>query len=264
MNTPFASLGIGLVAILAAVTLAWLISLWKRDVSIVDIFWGLGFVGLSWLYRGLGPEADFRHQVLLVLVTVWGVRLALYLLWRNWGSGEDPRYQAMREYRGANFWWMSLLTIFCLQGVLIWIISTPLLVVHLSTGPPVWTWTDMAGLLCWSIGFFFEAVGDWQLARFKADPANRGRVMRTGLWAYTRHPNYFGDAMVWWGFFFFALSISGGLWTVVGPVVMTILLLKVSGVALLEQTITERRPEYRDYMQKTNAFLPWFPRERSF
>ena len=257
------SLGIGLVAILTAVTFVWLVSLWKWDVSIVDIFWSLGFVGTSWLYRGLGSETDFRHQMLLILVTVWGLRLALYLLWRNWGSEEDPRYQTMRASRGENFWWMSLITIFFLQGVLIWIISTPLFVVQLKAGPPLWTWTDIAGLLFWSIGFFFETVGDWQLARFKADPANRGRVMRTGLWAYTRHPNYFGDAMVWWGFFLFALSISGGLWTVVGPVVMTFLLLKVSGVALLEQTITERRPEYRDYIQQTNAFLPWFPRRQT-
>lgn len=263
MSTLPSSLGIGLAAVLAAVTLVWLVSLWKRDVSIVDIFWGLGFVGVSWLYRGLGPEAVARHWLLLALTTVWGLRLACYLLWRNWGADEDPRYRVMRESRGKSFWWMSLFTIFFLQGVLIWIIAIPLLVVHLSAGPSLWMWTDMLGLLLWGVGFVFETVGDWQLARFKANPANRGRVMRTGLWAYTRHPNYFGDAMVWWGFFLFALSVSGGLWTVVGPAVMTILLLKVSGVALLEQTITERRPEYRDYITKTNAFFPWFPRKRA-
>lgn len=255
----FSSLVIGLAAILAAVALVWLVSLWKRDVSIVDIFWGLGFVGLSWLYRDLGPEADARHWLLLALVTVWGLRLALYLLWRNWGADEDPRYQTMRANRGENFWWISLVTIFFLQGILIWIIAAPLFVVHLNTGPPLWTWTDVIGLLLWSIGFLFETIGDWQLARFKTNPTNRGRVMQTGLWAYTRHPNYFGDAMVWWGYFLFALSVPGGMWTFVGPLLMTFLLLKVSGVALLEQTITERRPEYRDYIQKTNAFLPWFP-----
>lgn len=256
----FSSLFIGLAAILAAVTIVWLVSLWKQDVSIVDTFWGLGFLGLSWLYRGLGPETDARHWVLLALVTAWGLRLALYLLWRNWGADEDPRYQTMRASRGESFWWMSLVTIFFLQGILIWIIAAPLFVVHLNAGPPLWMWTDVAGLLLWSIGFFFETVGDWQLARFKANPANRGRVMRTGLWAYTRHPNYFGDALVWWGYFLFALSVQEGMWTLVGPLLMTFLLLKVSGVALLEQTITERRPEYRDYIQKTNAFLPWFPR----
>lgn len=263
MNAVLSALGSGLAAILAAVTLVWLVSLWKRDVSIVDIFWGLGFVGLSWLYRGLGPEAAFRQWLLLALATVWGLRLALYLLWRNWGAAEDPRYQAMREYRGDRFWWMSLITIFVLQGVLIWLIAAPLFVVQLNAGPPLWTWTDILAILFWSIGFFFETVGDWQLARFTVDPTNRGRVMRTGLWAYTRHPNYFGDAMVWWGYFLFALSVSGGLWTLVSPLLMTVLLLKVSGVTLLEQTIAERRPEYRDYIQKTNAFLPWFPREHT-
>jgi steroid 5-alpha reductase family enzyme len=259
----FSSLLTGLATILGAVTLVWLLSLLKRDVSIVDIFWGLGFVGLNWFYRALGPEGTSRHWLLLALVTIWGLRLALYLLWRNWGHGEDPRYQAMRAYRGDNFWWMSLFTIFSLQGMLIWFIATPLFVVQFSAGPPLWTWTDVVGLLFWSIGFFFETVGDWQLARFKADPANRGRVMRTGLWACTRHPNYFGDAMVWWGYFLLALAVPGSLWTILSPVLMTVLLLKVSGVALLEQTITERRPDYRDYIVGTNAFLPGFPRRSS-
>jgi steroid 5-alpha reductase family enzyme len=255
----FSALFTGLAVILLAVTLVWLLSLVKRDVSIVDIFWGLGFVTLSWFYRALGPDVTSRHWLLLTLVTIWGFRLALYLLWRNWGHDEDPRYQSMRAHRGDNFWWMSLFTIFFLQGILIWLIATPLFVIQHSAGPPLWTWTDVLGLLFWSIGFFFETVGDWQLARFKADPANRGRVMNTGLWAYTRHPNYFGDAMVWWGYFLLALAVPGSLWTILSPVLMTILLLKVSGVALLEQTITERRPDYRDYITRTNAFLPWFP-----
>ena len=149
---------------------------------------------------------------------------------------------------------MSLFTIFFLQGILIWIIATPLFVVQLSAGPPLWAWTDILGLLFWGIGFFFETVGDWQLARFKADPANRGRVMQTGLWAYTRHPNYFGDAMVWWGYFLLALAVPGSLWTILSPVLMTVLLLKVSGVALLEKTISERRPEYRNTLPGRTLF----------
>lgn len=263
MSAFFSSLLPGLAVILVAVTLVWLLSLVKRDVSIVDIFWGLGFVILSWFYRSLGPELTDRHWVLLIVVTIWGFRLALHLLWRNWGHEEDARYQVMRSYRGANFWWMSLFTIFFLQGVLLWLIVMPLAVVQLNVGPPLWRWTDVLGLLCWSIGFFFETVGDWQLARFKANPANRGRVMNTGLWAYTRHPNYFGDAMVWWGHFLLAFAVPGSLWTIFSPVLMTVLLLKISGVALLEQTITERRPAYRDYILQTNAFLPWFPRRSS-
>jgi len=263
VNTLSSPLFAGLAASLVAVTFVWLLSLLKRDVSIVDIFWGLGFVGLSWFYRALGPEVTARHRLLLALVTIWGFRLALYLLRRNWGHDEDPRYQTMRAYRGANFWWMSLFTIFFLQGALIWIIAMPLYVVQLSASPPLWMWTDVLGLLFWSIGFFFETVGDWQLARFKANPANRGRVMSTGLWAYTRHPNYFGDAMVWWGYFLLAFAVPGSLWTILSPVLMTVLLLKISGVALLEQTISERRPEYRDYITRTNAFIPWFPRRSS-
>lgn len=254
------SLWAGLVVVLAAMGVLWLVSVAKRDASIVDVVWGLGFVGLAWFYRTLGPEAHARHVLVLALVTLWGVRLAGYILWRNWGHGEDRRYQAMREYRGGHFWWVSFFTVFLLQGVLIWLIAAPLFVVQMSAVPPTWTWTDGVGLFCWGVGFFFESVGDWQLARFQADPANRGRVMRKGLWAYTRHPNYFGDAMVWWGYFFFALSVPGGGWTIVSPLLMTFLLLKVSGVALLEQTITERRPEYREYIASTNAFLPWFPR----
>jgi steroid 5-alpha reductase family enzyme len=249
----------GLLVVQGAMVLLWLLSLAKRDVSIVDVFWGLGFVGLTWLYYGLGPESQSRHLLVLFLVTAWGVRLALYILWRNWGHGEDRRYQAMREYRGQHFWWVSFFTIFLLQGFLIWFIAAPLLVVQMSTTPPLWTWADIIGLLLWGTGFFFESVGDWQLARFQADAANRGRVMRSGLWAYTRHPNYFGDALVWWGYFFFALSVPGGIWTIFSPLLMTFLLLKVSGVALLEQTITERRPDYREYIERTNAFIPWFP-----
>jgi steroid 5-alpha reductase family enzyme len=251
---------IGLAAILGAMIFLWLLSLVRRDASVVDVFWGLGFVGLTWLYRYLGPEANIRHLLVLVFVTVWGVRLALHIFWRNWGHGEDRRYQAMRESHGGRFWWVSLFTVFLLQGFLIWFIAAPLFIVQVSSGPQTWTWTDILGIFFWGIGFFFEAVGDWQLTRFKADPINRGRVMRIGLWAYTRHPNYFGDAMVWWGYFFLALSIPGGLWTIFSPLLMTFLLLKVSGVTLLEQTITERRPEYREYTENTNAFVPWFPR----
>lgn len=260
MRTFFFSAFSGLGVTLAAVTFVWILSLVKRDVSIVDIFWGLGFILLSWCYRALGPEVTARHWLLLALVTLWSLRLALYLLWRNWGHEEAPRYQTTRAYRGDKFWWMSLFTIFCLQGVLIWLIAMPLFVVQHSVDPPLWSWTDVLGLLFWSTGFFFETVGDWQLARFRANPANRGRVMNTGLWAYTRHPNYFGDAMVWWGYFLFAVSVPGSWWRILSPLLLTTLLLKVSGVALLEQTITERRPAYRDYITRTNAFLPWLPR----
>lgn len=245
--------------IVAAVFLLWLLSIVRRDVSIVDVFWGLGFVMAAWIYRFWGPPLALRHGLLLALVTVWGLRLSFYIFWRNRGGGEDRRYARMRAARGDAFWWQSFFTVFLLQGLLIAALSVPFLVVEVGAAPPGLGWTDYAGLAVWLVGFFFEAVGDWQMARFKADPANHGKVMRRGLWALTRHPNYFGDATQWWGYFLIALGAPGGLYTLPAPVMMTLLLLRVSGVALLERTIVERRPAYRDYIASTSAFLPWFP-----
>ena len=247
-------------AIGVCVFLLWLLSLRLEDVSIVDIFWSLGFVIAAWIYRQHGPDASPRHLLPLVLVTVWGLRLALHIGWRSRGKEEDYRYRSMREKVGPIFKWRSLFTVFILQGVLILIISAPHLVLQTAPLDDAWQWTDLVGLILFAIGFFFEAVGDWQLSRFKANPANKGKVLDTGLWRYTRHPNYFGDAMVWWGFFFFALGAPGGIWTLFAPIFMNLLLLKVSGVALLEKTISERRPKYRDYVERTNAFIPWFPK----
>ncbi len=247
---------------LVAVILLWGVSLKLRDVSIIDVFWGLGFGLTAWIYRWLGPEPVGRQLLVLALVTVWGLRLSLYIGWRNHGKGEDYRYRAMRERHGVRFPWVSLGTVFLLQGVLVAVISLPHLVFQSTPLDVAWQWTDALGLLFWLIGFFFEVVGDGQLARFKADPQNRGKVLRHGLWAWTRHPNYFGDAMMWWGYYLFALGAPGGFWTFPSPLLMTLLLLKVSGVALLEKTISERRPEYRAYLAETSAFIPWFPKRR--
>ena len=243
-------------AVLIAVSILWLISVWKRDASIVDIFWSLGFVTVAWVYRAQVPIESFRQTLVPVLVTVWGLRLAAYILWRNRGGGEDYRYAAMRERAGDGFWWQSYFTVFLLQGILIVVISLPLLAV-LTGGGGGWRWSDGVALLLWIVGFTFEAVGDWQMARFKASPENRGKVLQSGLWATTRHPNYFGDATLWWGYFGFALATPWGGWTLPSVLVMNWLLLKVSGVALLEKTIAERRPKYRDYVASTPAFIPW-------
>jgi len=250
----------GLVAALGLTTLIWLGSLLKRDASIVDVFWSLGFVMLAWLYRSRVPVESFRQTLVPVLVTIWGLRLSLYILWRNWGHGEDPRYAAMREKYGRSFPLLSLVIVFWLQGALFWLVAMPLLQVQASTAPASWTWLDVLGLALFAIGFFFESVGDLQLARFKADPANKGKVMDRGLWRYTRHPNYFGDATLWWGFGCFALATSASLWTLVGPVLMTFLIIKVSGVALLEKGLGATKPKYRDYVRRTSAFFPWPPR----
>lgn len=251
---------LGAAAVIAALALLWLLSLWQRDVSIVDVFWGPGFVLAAWLYRLEGPPAEPRQWLQLVLVTLWGLRLGGYIAWRNSGKGEDYRYRQMREQHGESFRFISLGMVFLLQGALILVISLPLLFTQAQPVPAGWRWSDALGLGLWMVGFFFEAVGDAQMARFKADPANRGRVMRHGLWRYTRHPNYFGDACQHWGLFVIALAAPGAGWTLPAPLLMSWLLLKVSGVALLEQTIAERRPEYREYIETTNAFIPGPPR----
>ena len=256
LNAALVALGVAL----TLMTLVWVVSLVKRDASIIDVFWGLGFVVLAWLYFPLSEPEVPRGLLVALLVTLWGLRLSLYILWRNWGMGEDYRYREMRARNPKWFPWRSLVTVFWLQAALLWLISLPLLQAEWSAAPARLTGLDWFGVLFFVVGFAFEAGGDWQLARFKADPANAGRVLNRGFWRYTRHPNYFGDAMVWWGFFFFAAATPRSLWTVYSPILMTILLMKVSGVALLEKRLAEVKPAYRDYVARTNAFFPWFPR----
>lgn len=242
----------GLAAMLLLAVGGWLLSLAMRDVSIVDSLWSLFFL-LAVLVYAVTAAAGPRTILLISLVAVWAVRLAGYLTWRNWGEPEDRRYQAIRERNQPGFAWKSLYLVFGLQAILAWIIAMPLFA-GISSAEQL-TALDYAGVALWVFGFGFETVGDWQLARFKANPANRGRVLDSGLWRYTRHPNYFGEATLWWGFYLIALA-GGGWWTVFAPLLMTLLLLKVSGVSLLEQDIHERRPAYRDYIARTNAFIP--------
>ncbi|MFO0869088.1 MAG: DUF1295 domain-containing protein [Pirellulales bacterium] len=242
------------------VTLLWLISLARRDASIVDPFWGTGFVVVAWIAVATADHLTPRSWLLAALTTVWGLRLSLFLLWRNHGKGEDYRYRAMREYHGARFGLVSFVTVFLLQGLLLWFISWPLQWgIAAPHAPAGWSFLDLAGGLLWIVGLLFESVGDWQLARFRADPANRGQVFDRGLWRYTRHPNYFGDFCVWWGLFLLAAA-QGAAWTIASPLLMSLLLWKVSGVALLERTIGERRPAYAEYCRRTNAFFPGPPR----
>jgi steroid 5-alpha reductase family enzyme len=240
--------------------LIWIASLARRDASIVDVFWGPGFALVACVYAALADGWPPRKMLALALVSLWGLRLAVHISWRSRGMGEDYRYVEMRERHGERFWWVSLFTVFLLQGVLLWVISAPLLQVIRASEPTGWTEFDLAALILFFIGFLFEAVGDLQLARFRSDPRNRGKVLRSGLWRYTRHPNYFGDAVVWWSFFLLALGTPGSLWTVYSPLMMTFLLLNVSGVGLLEKKLNRTRSEYADYVAETNAFLPWFPR----
>ena len=256
----FENLLSGLGVSLSCMTLLWIISLLKKDASIVDVFWGLGFIIVSLFYFNLKTDHSTRPWLVTALVAIWGLRLALHILQRNWGHGEDPRYRAWREQAGKSFWWKSYFKVFLLQGLVLWLVSWPLLAAQQSAKP--WgTVFDVSGITLWGLGFFFETIGDFQLARFKRNPLNKGKVMRTGLWAYTRHPNYFGEALIWWGFYAFALNTPSNWWTLISPMLMTFLLMRVSGVALLEKSLVVTKPEYKNYIESTNAFFPWFPRQ---
>lgn len=253
----------GLALVWACATALWLVSVRIKDVSIVDSFWSLGFV-ISTVFFAIQVANPTAPRLLhLALVCLWGLRLSIHIAIRHYHAGEeDYRYQKMRrnaEEAGKSFATGSLIRVFLLQGTLIAVIGLPLLWVQVGDRPPQWLWTDGLFVLLFAVGFFFEAVGDWQLSRFKADPSNRGEVLNTGLWRYTRHPNYFGDAVIWWSFGVCALGSTNGAYSLVGPAIMTFFLLKVSGVSLLEKDIEERRPAYREYKRRTPAFFPWWP-----
>ena len=253
-----------LVAALAIATLmlsVWAVSVIISDASLVDIAWGAGFVVVAWAVRLTSEGNAGRQNLLLFMVTVWGLRLALYLARRNLGHGEDKRYVRMRRHWGPRFWLISLVTVFALQGVIMWIVSLPVQI-GMSIESPDLGWLAGVGSVVWLGGLTFEATGDWQLARFKRDPLNDGRTLTTGLWGWTRHPNYFGDACVWAGIGLVALEV--GLWAgviaLIGPVVMTYFLINVSGKALLERDLVRRRPGYADYVKSTSGFFPLPPK----
>jgi len=213
----------------------------------------------AWLYFSQGEQPGARRALVPALVTLWGLRLAFYIGWRNQGKGEDYRYQAMRKKVGEPFPWLSLVTVFWLQAFLLWLIAMPLYQVQRATVSL--GWLDAMGLALFALGLFFETVGDLQMSRFKSDPANRGKVLDRGLWRYTRHPNYFGDATVWWGLSCFAFATPGSAWVVFSPILMTFFLLRVSGVTLLEKGLSRTKPAYADYVRSTSAFLPWPPKK---
>ena len=238
----------------------WLLSLLLKNASIVDIVWGLGFVVVAWVSNLASDGSSDVGLIVAVMVSIWGSRLAGYLWWRNHGKGEDFRYVAMRKHYGTRFPLISLVTVFALQGVLMLVVSLP---VQLAQQPSTESINilGMVGVLVWLIGVLFESVGDVQLARFKARAENSGKVMDEGLWRYTRHPNYFGDACAWWGIAIVALQSNTGWAGLLGAGVMSFLLVRVSGVPMLEKTMHKRRPDYVAYQERTSGFIPRKPKK---
>jgi steroid 5-alpha reductase family enzyme len=244
-------------AVMGLALAAWGVAAARRNVGLVDIFWPLFFLLAVTAYIASSTELSARALLVLALVTIWSLRLSIYLAARNWDAPEDRRYRAIRERNEPGFAWKSVYLVFGLQAALAWLISAPLAAAVVSRSPL--NWLDLAGAVLVVLGTGVETIADAQLASFKGDRANTGRVMDRGLWRYSRHPNYFGEFLVWWGFFAIALG-AGAWWTLLAPILMTVLLLKVSGVALLEKDIGARRPAYREYVARTNAFFPGPPR----
>ncbi len=253
---------LGRCAVLIAfyMTVWFVIALIRKDNSLADIAWGLGFVLVAGFTFARGTT-HYLSALVTGLVVLWGLRLSVHIFRRNRGRGEDPRYAGWRRSWGRSFAWRSYLQVFLLQAFFLLVISSPIVFVNKSPlASPGWAFPwRLAGLVVWSVGFVFEAVGDAQLVRFKRDPANKGRIMDRGLWKYSRHPNYFGESLMWWGIFLVALAYPHGWVTVASPLLITFLLAKVSGVPLLEKRYAGN-PEFQAYARRTSAFVPWFPK----
>ncbi|MET0920021.1 MAG: DUF1295 domain-containing protein [Acidimicrobiia bacterium] len=247
-------------AVLVLVGITFLVARAVGRYNVIDIAWGLGFVAValaSFLWS-IDEGDDTQRVLMLALVAIWGLRLATYIGWRSRGHGEDPRYVAMLERADGSEATYALTRIFLPQAGAMWFISLPVQVAMYQRDPHVVLM--VLGTFVWLIGFSFESIGDRQLARFRADPASKGQVMDRGLWRYTRHPNYFGDACLWWGIFVVACAQWQGILTVLSPVLMTWTLVAKTGKPLLEADIAQRRPGYADYVARTSGFFPWPPR----
>ena len=243
-------------------TLLWIYSVIIKNASIVDIFWGLGFVIIATYLFLFVESLSARKLILFTLVSFWGIRLSIHLFFRNYGKGEDFRYQKFRkDYGEHRYWWISFFQVFLLQGVLMLMIASPLVGVFVSDNNIPLNIFDFLAIALWLIGISFEAGGDYQLAKFKSSRRNKDEVLSTGFWKYTRHPNYFGDAAVWWSYALFAIAAQQ-YWFVPGAILMTWLIIKISGVAMLERSLTTDKPAYKAYAERTNAFFPWFPKKQ--
>ncbi len=248
---------------IGAVLLMWLISIPLRDVSIIDMFFGVILFAMTATSFLFGNGVAARKQLVLALVGLWALRITAHVIKRNWGHGEDPRYTKLRSWTrdDKSFIWLSLRKVFLLQGVVIWFASLPVQVAQVYTTPVALGWLTWLGTAIWALGFFFESVGDYQLTRFRADPRNKGTVLRTGLWKYSRHPNYFGELCVWWGLFVIACENVLGIATVIGPLMYSYLVVNVTGQRLLDKKLAREKPEYAAYMASTSGLIPMRPKK---
>jgi len=247
-------------AVFIYMTLLFFISMAKKDNSIADMGWGIGFILVAFFTLFLESGFEIRHILVTGLVLIWGLRLAFHILMRNKGKKEDFRYAKWRKEWGKHFVVRSFFQVFMLQGLIMLIISYQVILINSSEKPGI-NILDMLGLMVWLFGFVFETVGDLQLAKFKNDKKNKGKIMKSGLWKYTRHPNYFGEATMWWGIFLIALSVSKGWTAIISPALITFMLLRVSGVTMLEKKYKGNK-EFEQYAKKTSAFFPWFSKKK--
>jgi steroid 5-alpha reductase family enzyme len=247
----FLTLGI---VLFVYMTLWFVVSLLKKRNDVADVAWGLGFVLMTWTSFFISGDSGVRGILVGVLVSIWGLRLAWHIHTRNKGKTEDYRYLAWRKEWGKYFYIRSYFQVYILQGVFLFLIVLPVLFINKSTGTMLGI-LDVLGLIVWLLGFYFEAVGDAQLAQFIKNPENKGKLMQNGLWAYTRHPNYFGEVTQWWGLWLIALSSPGGVWSIIGPLTITFLILKVSGIPMLEKKM-EENPDFAEYKRRTSVFIP--------
>ena len=259
INSFLTTFGLAAFSVFLFMTLGFIISVLRKRNDIADTLWGLGFIlvaAISLIHTGL---FSLIQLLVTTLVTIWGLRLALHIYLRNRKKKEDHRYEEMHRQWKGNFYLNSYLRVFLAHGLLLLLISIPVIFINASSVAS-FNWIVILGLLIWLKGFFFESVGDYQLSQFLMDAKNHGHVMQSGLWKFTRHPNYYGEVMQWWGIFVIALSIPGSWFTVIGPALITFLIIKVSGVPLLEKKYAGR-PEWEDYKKRTNMFIPWFPKK---
>jgi len=247
---------------MAAVLILWLISIPLRDVSIIDMFFAVIILAMAAVSYLLGDGVPLRKALVCSLVGIWALRMTAHLVKRNWGHGEDARYTKLRSWVAddRSFYWLSLKKVFLLQGVVLWFASLPIQIAQAYSTPTSLGWPAYLGVGLWAVGLYFETVADIQLTRFRANPDSKGTILRTGLWRYSRHPNYFGELCVWWGLFLVACDNLLGLLTMVGPIAYTYLVINVTGQRTLEKKLAREKPGYADYMATTSGIIPLPPR----